>query len=293
MTIAAGFVCDDGVVLCADTELTSTYKQQGQKLWLHEKANLSVAVSGAGDYTLLKLANDAIRDRLSGNMSGNRVLHSVIEPVIRSIHEDHIDRAPDWRVLQGYDLALLVAVKTRRIGVQLYETSRTGVAEVRDYRCVGAGSPVANYIAGTMFSPSLSSFWCQAFAAYLIQQTKAYGLDCGGGSSVVVIRKDGPSVLLPTAKLPQMEKVGNRVHDALGPILFSAATDWAGPDFDAKVRAFQDAVEKSRSDMFREMAEFWRTPAARQFFQQERGREAKQVQKPPKRGRKGQPPSPE
>ena len=249
VTIAAGLVCSDGVVLCADTQLTSNYKQPGQKLWLHEAAHLSVAMTGAGDYVLLKLVNGTIRHRIKGRMSLDRVLHGIVEPVLASVHADHIDKAPDWRVQNGYDVNVIVAIKTRT-GVRLYESSRTGVSEITDYRCVGAGSPVGNYIAGNLFSPSLSVLWGQVCAAYLIQQTKAYGMDCGGETSIVVMPKDGPAVLLPPAEVRQIELVANRIHEAFSPVMTACAEpqlDGDGQDLEEAITIFKNAVTLARN----------------------------------------------
>src|SRR5262245_62171423 len=109
MTIAAGFVCSDGVVLCADTELTASYKQQGQKLWLHTYDTLSVVLTGAGDYVLLKLANSMLSARVKAGMTVSDVEGQIGE-VVTEIVSTHVDTAPQWQVASGYDIALLVGV---------------------------------------------------------------------------------------------------------------------------------------------------------------------------------------
>lgn len=105
MTIAAGMVFTDGVVLGADTLVSATYKQYETKLWVHAKGVLNVAVTGAGNYVLLKLANEEIQRRITRGMSCDDVRRKVLEPVIAKLYAEHIDKAPDWQVMNGYDLA--------------------------------------------------------------------------------------------------------------------------------------------------------------------------------------------
>lgn len=193
MTIAAGFVCSDGVVLCADTLLSANYRQQGPKVWLWQgRDGQAVAVAGAGSYILLKLAKEAIFDRLNrlAKINAKLVKHSVVEPVINSIQTDHVDKATDWDRLHGYGVALLIAVRDKGKTV-LYETDRRACSEVARFSCVGTGAPVGNYVSSIFFSPSLSVMWAQVAAAYVIQQTKAYGDDCGGDTNIVILR-DAP-----------------------------------------------------------------------------------------------------
>lgn len=199
MTIAAGFTCSDGVVLCADTLLSANYRQRGPKLWMWNQHadGLAVGVTGAGNYVLLKLAREAIFRRLD-SLGGKKVKpgfvkHQVIEPVLAKIHEHHVDKATDWDRANGYGLSLLVAVREGSQSV-LYETDRRACSEVSGFSCVGSGAPVGNYVGSNLFSSALPVDWGLVSAAYLIQQTKAYGEDCGGDTNLVVIPNTGAPI---------------------------------------------------------------------------------------------------
>jgi 20S proteasome alpha/beta subunit len=52
MTIAAGFLCHDGIVLAADTLYTGENKRDAAKLWIFQKGENVVGIAGAGDATL-------------------------------------------------------------------------------------------------------------------------------------------------------------------------------------------------------------------------------------------------
>ncbi|HEY7058706.1 MAG TPA: hypothetical protein VH458_19375, partial [Vicinamibacterales bacterium] len=65
MTIAIGILCQDGVVIAADTEHTGAIKQPGSKVWgiapdNADKNPLRVALAGAGDSVLLRSARDRV-----------------------------------------------------------------------------------------------------------------------------------------------------------------------------------------------------------------------------------------
>lgn len=69
MTIAAGFVCRNGLVLCADTEYTGSTKHSGAKLWARSDGPLGLAIVGAGDPVLIRLARDRIHERVTPDMN--------------------------------------------------------------------------------------------------------------------------------------------------------------------------------------------------------------------------------
>ncbi len=292
MTIAAALICADGVVLCADTLLSANYRQQGQKVWLwNGNHGLAVAVTGAGPYVLLKLAKEAIFRKLA-EMDWKLhplgfVKHGVIEPTLKSIHEDHIDKATDWDRSNGYSLSLLVAVRDRW-QTTCYETDRRACSHVDSMLCVGSGAPVGNYVASTLFSSALPVMWGQVAAAYLIQQTKAYGEDCGGDTNIVVIPNAADAVVLPPERIRYLEGVGTRIHEALGRVLFTTA-DPEAKEYQESLVAFSDAVNQNRNAL---MIGHLNVTSTTHSEPVELGRAVvKPTRTVPKRGRKGRPPS--
>src|SRR5687768_4108858 len=67
MTIAAGILCDDGIVLCADSEVSlSTFKLTALKAFIGgpRDAPLRAAVVGAGNSDMIELAKQKIASKL-------------------------------------------------------------------------------------------------------------------------------------------------------------------------------------------------------------------------------------
>lgn len=226
MTIAAGFVCSDGVVLCSDTLLSANFRQQGPKAWVVWKdSRVALAVAGAGNYVLLKLAREALLRRMTQlrrntrkPLDPGRIQHEVIEPVIASIHDDHVDKATEWDRANGYGLSLLVAVQEGGIAT-LYETDRRACSKVLSFACVGSGAPIGNYVASTTFTSVLASSWGEMAAAYVIQQAKAYGDDCGGDTAIIVLPNDGKVEELSLDRIRKLEAAGFDIHKAVARLL--------------------------------------------------------------------------
>ena len=67
MTIAAGFVCSDGVILCADTEETAGVgyvKVPLEKVRTLEDSDCTLAITGTGNSALLEMAMEQIIARV-------------------------------------------------------------------------------------------------------------------------------------------------------------------------------------------------------------------------------------
>lgn len=245
MTIAVGLRLRDGVVLCADTLLSANYRTQGRKVWFGKAGVVELAVSGAGDYVLVKRAASEMLRRLKKGMSVETVRQEVVRHVLKNMYEGDIDQAPEWRQQQGYCLQVLIGIKCHG-DVQLYESSRASIAPVENVACVGSGAPIANYIASVFHSPAFSVDWGQILAAYLIQQAKTYGEDCGGDTNIVVMKQDESSRDLSPEKVRELERIGTRLHEACGPLLRGCADSADAPEIAAGLKQLGQAIADSR-----------------------------------------------
>src|SRR4051812_11872248 len=94
MTIAAGFVCSDGILLCADTRLSSEVTQHGQKIWVsqHSTTNWSLAVTGAGDHLHVR----AVKDAILGTATPSSDIFSVVQAAVRGYFVAHVFPDPQY-----------------------------------------------------------------------------------------------------------------------------------------------------------------------------------------------------
>ena len=206
MTIAAGFVCRDGVVLGADSQVTgSTIKFSRDKVWVLPTRDASqyVAMAGAGDVVLIRAVRDALAgsDRTSGlrhlaealSLEGpdrtnplNR-LSNRLQTELRTFYEQHIYPAPNWKKTRPLQFLLAVQAGGR---AALFEQSGPTLAQTTAHVCIGSGSDLGQYL-----QESRAREWDladgQRAMAYLLKQVKQYSPYCGGDSTILRVPHEG------------------------------------------------------------------------------------------------------
>jgi hypothetical protein len=143
MTIVAGFVVQDGIVLCADTMYSGGMKVDRTKLFPARFDNgLSVVFALAGHEGCAKMAiqdcNDALAAIASDARSMKRIRRAVLG-VVNSIHKNDIAALPQPTAQEEAQFSLLVAAWNEIEGLHLFKVLRTSIAEVKSYECHGIG----------------------------------------------------------------------------------------------------------------------------------------------------------
>jgi 20S proteasome alpha/beta subunit len=127
MTIAAGFRCLDGVVICTDSEHTAGQAKFYDKKIFEIKARNAVAyLAGAGDYAYIRTAAEEIESYMKGKTVTLGEVKDFAKDAASEIYSGHIAIAR-----QAGDptltLALLLAVKVREEPrAMLYRIAETG-----------------------------------------------------------------------------------------------------------------------------------------------------------------------
>jgi hypothetical protein len=186
MTIAAGFICSDGILLASDTLYSGSgvYKF-GQKFWVMDRGDITVVFGGAGTGAGLTRAHAEIDRKLKAGMSRIRVV-DLIDMVLKKV-SDKLPDLPEWKT------HALVAI---RIGNEnlLYENDAGAnmLSEVRQpFQCVGYARSLGWYFARSLFKGGMSLKWARVIAAHLIANVKEYSEYCGGGTQFVEIPNVG------------------------------------------------------------------------------------------------------
>jgi 20S proteasome alpha/beta subunit len=197
MTIAAGFVCMDGIVLCADTQETITgyTKNSTEKIRQMADQGLCVAITGAGETELIETVGERIQHALFCEYSPKEMrmteqVRDIIQQEMSSAFRRYI--APyaafprDDR--PGCDLLIVVTVKNEVNNYEcLFKASGTTVRQIEfGGDCVGTG---------VILAKSLMERFCDSFAdldelvlamCYVMSQTKKWVDGCGGNTDLVV-----------------------------------------------------------------------------------------------------------
>lgn len=188
MTIAAGFVCTDGIVLCSDTQYTSGIKSSAPKLWVADcspdNEAAVVALAGSGSATLIAAARDVILNAVGPFQLPIDEVKDSVETALEAFYEKHIytrpGYSPDAPILQ-----LLIALRTQD-DLQLYEAGDAALARV-DRACIGFGGDLGGYLIQTLFESSHSMRDTAMLVAYMLAQVKKFSAYCGGESIILTI----------------------------------------------------------------------------------------------------------
>ncbi|MGC2544639.1 MAG: hypothetical protein WA426_02245, partial [Silvibacterium sp.] len=97
MTIAAGFLCPDGIVLCADSEVsTDLEKFDESKIFTLNERSLSgptVIFAGSGWFDFVKMTVDKIMTRASFASHAYEI-EEIVEQTILEVHRKHVRYYP-------------------------------------------------------------------------------------------------------------------------------------------------------------------------------------------------------
>src|SRR5208337_2942352 len=193
VTIGIGFKCKDGVVLCADQQITWSggHKYYENKIYPLQTDEYTVAFTFAGNPNLMKSFKgkfDAAMKLFPPPYTGERI-QDAIETVLGLM--DALDTDPD-----GLHMVCSVVIPGQEI--RLIKTARKVVSQVSDYVAydyVGVGdSSLLRYLADLLTNRSNGEFMerhaCM-LGTFLVCRAKAFVDGCGGDTDILVLHKQG------------------------------------------------------------------------------------------------------
>ena len=187
MTIAAGFVYRDGVLLCSDSQLTTyTSKTDARKLGYSSGpwGVSCVAIAGNGDFATT--AAQRMRDELD-KLAGPDGVMSTAERVLDRYYRKLVLSNPRHSTLP-LDYSLLLTFRLPGQAAKLYVTQDTAIREITTYRCEGIGESLGHYLIRYLWRPDMSEEEIVSLAAYVIASAKNNVKDCGGKTFVGCLR---------------------------------------------------------------------------------------------------------
>jgi len=224
MTIAAGLLCPDGIVLCPDTEHTGMTKQAGPKLWVTTTPatdnGLCLALAGAGESLLLREIRDRLKRAVVSGVSCGEAIEKIREALLL-FYQQNIYVHPD---AGNRTLQILVAIRDET-GCQLFQNSDHSLGPVDASACVGHGTELGEFLLGSSmagFAGSLNAAIARCLAIYTLMQVKKYSPYCGGASQVLVIPQQGQPMFVDDAEVVAFEKsfANSLLHPGLSAVAF-------------------------------------------------------------------------
>jgi hypothetical protein len=240
MTIIAGFRCQDGIVVCADTQETSgiakrnvpkleftngpTWSEEQQKMINHD---LAIAICGAGDGPFVDKVASRAWDALRG-VANIWEASDAVESMIKKTYQEF------GQIYQPGSFPQAELIYGITIGGQsrLFQASGPLVNE-RNYASSGIGYYLADFLAERMGANGeegwLTTRQCTIVAAYILFQAKEHVEGCGGNSHIAVLRESESSGMVDFQLIEHLTEYLKLADQFTGDMLLETA-DFSVPD---------------------------------------------------------------
>lgn len=242
VTIAAGFRCHEGIILCADSEYSyCDVSLRGRKLFLLDGRKHGVlgvvAFAGSIRYgTMLirkmneKFQKEQVRDFSQSDFT------DFVERELILFHKAHIYKHPRFGYLDGPTIEMVIAVSlhgdargiTANGPLVLISTLETTVNLETDggFASIGIGKSMADWIVQpfTVQSFQLLNFKkALLLATHMLYQVKSHVPGCGGMSQFILVNSNGGLNPVTDYEIPSHEEYSSTFQQILHDLFFAMA----------------------------------------------------------------------
>ena len=187
MTVAAGFLCSDGIILCADSEHSDEItKFQRSKVYRFGK---NLVLTGAGQISYIRMAFDKLSDKYEQGIpdtpSGARL---ALEEVVVDVYANHI--APFFEVSNRPYLHLITGTRCASGAMALVKSEDTAVFLSDGFETVGVGDYLFRYWADKFFEHTLPMRVMSYLCLFMLYETTKHVPGCGGACVVRRLPQD-------------------------------------------------------------------------------------------------------
>jgi hypothetical protein len=255
MTIAAGFVCNNGVLLCTDTQHTAyplKYDAVKSEDFDFPGGKLAFAYAGNTNFALSAI------QKCQRHMKAKKRLSdplAEVEGVLEKEYQRTVLRHPDRNTDGSIHYWLLLALWLPSSGVKLYATHQNSLHEVKGYECIGSGQYLAQYLIEPAYVSGMDDWKAMVTASHALAAAKNHVDGCGGMSILIFIKKDGRIGLTTSAEDGPSKYSDNfsRQYEHLTAQLVSLLTDDEVSD-----AAFENYLSKYYAPVLLDAHKQWR-----------------------------------
>ena len=203
MTVAAGFRFSDGILLCADTEIThgSELKEKGTKVFPYrfKKSGNKAVFTFSGTVFPSRQCIQTMTHRIAASSPdkwGNHGLFAELAQELYDFHHKYIFKHPRYPYGDGPQVNLIVGTwcESEKI-LTLYQSDEESLVEVLDaepFAVTGTGATFSRYVAKPMLPhANMKLADVLTVALYALKEAKDNVPACGIASEVITISKDG------------------------------------------------------------------------------------------------------
>src|ERR1035437_236768 len=198
VTIATGFVYDDGLVFCVDTKITTNIKTNESKiLWFasdDRKFCMTFAMA-AEDLIFAKAAADSCWQfvtKLDLAAATMVMVHKAAEFALAEFYREHIFTHPD-RTPGAFFYEHLVGVWLRN-ETRLFVSHETILEPVAEYECIGSGAYLAKYLVRQYRDANSGPVTLEdatLMATVAVENAIEYDEHCGGEAEILIFPNSG------------------------------------------------------------------------------------------------------
>ncbi len=274
VTIAAGFKCTDGVVLCTDTQETvGDYKKRNAvKITVKPDVNpipalkqprrksdpvplevpspnpeLIVGFAGAGDCSFLEKLIDKAWSRISKAATFEERCSTLEEGIV----EFYEKFWPIYSDSMKPEVALLVGLWSQS-EYELFKVVGPLVTKVNSHAFIGWGNAEANSIADRLDLRKLTVKKASNVGIYVLKGVKEQVPYCGGDTHLLLMRDDGHTYFENPWKIKWAEEKLRRLEEAVRPLILAVSSGESDTDefhesvgeFGTKLGAIKEELER-------------------------------------------------
>lgn len=225
VTIAAGFVCNSGIVLCADTQEQAGYiKTTGQKIFGYKRDWCNAVFAGAGNADLIDSLIEQIADKLDEGHNTQKSVIAAMRSAVLEFHQNEVAYYPgdgDDRLIE-----MLVGIKPHKERELLCKITGPAIKMVPAYAVIGTGTLV-RYIAQRLYRDDMPINHGIYASIYLLAMAKKYVSGCGESTHIFTIRSDNSMQAETVVSVMDQEMNISRFESDTRDLLF-APSDLAG-----------------------------------------------------------------
>jgi 20S proteasome alpha/beta subunit len=183
MTIAAGILCSDGIIVCADTEHSDEVRKfQAAKIHTIEDHTF---LTGAGTTDYILMAVEKLRDQLKcarpQNISDAR---DMIENLVHELYSRHIFSFYEASDPYRPQIHLIVGMRCMDENLALIRTNDSAAILSQNFEVTGTGSPIFDYWCRYFYRDRLTMEGMALLALFMLKEVKKVHPSCGGTSHV-------------------------------------------------------------------------------------------------------------
>lgn len=197
MTMAAGMVAADGILLFADTLYTDGMtKDYRDKIFTWEADCAAACFAIAGNAAIARMSVDECCDGLASATETPTIqeMLAVIRPILKRVYEEYVDTRPAEERVYA-DFWLVIALSTSSEGSRLYSSVRTAIASVDYFECIGSGRQLGRYVIEPAYHPDITVAEAETLAINALAAAKERVDGVDGRSQFILVKDGGASRL--------------------------------------------------------------------------------------------------